>query len=540
MIDKTLGDILDETTKKYPDNEALVYPGKLRLRYKEFTDKINMLAKGLIALGIKKGDHVAIWANNVPEWIFLQFASAKIGAILVTVNTYYKSKELQYLLKQADITTLFLVESVKDNDYIDTVYKTIPELELCEPEEVQLDNFPYLKNVISISDRRYLGMHKFEDLYAISNEVSDDELLDRQKSLDPQEVINMQYTSGTTGFPKGVMLTHFNIVNNAYYVGEKLGLTNNDRMCIPVPFFHCFGCVLSITNCVIRGATMLPLETFDAERILQTVQNEKCTVLQGVPTMFIAELGQPNFKIYNLSTLRTGIMAGAPCPMEVMKQVMEKMHMDEITICYGLTESSPVITQTNRNDPIQKRVETVGKPLDNIQVKIVDPETGEDLPPNVPGELVSKGYNVMKGYYKMPEQTSNTIRDGWLHTKDLAVMDEEGYFKILGRTDDMIIRGGENVYPREIEEFLYTNEKVQDVAVIGVPSEKYGEEVFAYIKLKDGITAVADEIREFCNDKISRYKIPKYISFVEEFPMTASGKIQKYKLREQATSILKT
>jgi fatty-acyl-CoA synthase len=535
MISKTIGDILDETAQKYPNNDAVVYVDRdLCLSYAEFKKQCDKLARGLMALGIKKGDHIAIWAYNVPEWILLQFASAKIGAVLVTVNTYYKAHELEYLLKQSDSTTLFLVKGFKDVDYVKTVYNVIPELKESKPEELKSEKLPHLKNVVFIGNEKHPGMYTFEEIMKMSENVSVDELYERQKSLDPHDVINMQYTSGTTGFPKGVMLTHYNIVNNAYYVGKNLALTNKDRLCIPVPFFHCFGCVISTLLCVIQGATMVPIEIFDPLKVLQAVEKEKCTALHGVPTMFIAELQHPDFDKFDLTSLRTGIMAGAPCPVELMKKVMTKMHMKEITICYGLTEASPVITQTSRDDPIEKRVETVGKTLPHIEAKIVDPETGEDLPPNTPGELVARGYSIMKGYYKMPEETKKTIRDGWLHTKDLATVDEEGYFKILGRIDDMIIRGGENVYPREIEDFLYKHEKIKDVAIVGVPSEKYGEEVFAFIQLKEGVTATEEEIKEFCKDKISRFKIPKYIKFVDKFPMTASGKIQKFKLRELA------
>ena len=535
MISKTIGDILDEIAEKYPDNDALVYVDRnLRLSYAEFKKKCDELAKGLIALGIRKSDHVAVWAYNVPEWVLLQFALAKIGAVLVTVNTYYKSHELEYLLKQSDSTTIFLVDKFKDADYIKTIYTVVPELQNSEPGKLESKKLPSLKNVVFIGKEKHPGMFTFDEILEMANEISDKKLQERQKSLDPHDVINMQYTSGTTGFPKGVMLTHYNIVNNAYYIGENLGFTDKDRLCIPVPFYHCFGCVMSTLLCVIRGATMVPIEIFDPLKVLQAVEKEKCTALHGVPTMFIAELQHPEFDKFDLSSLRTGIMAGAPCPIEVMKKVMTKMYMKEITICYGLTEASPVITQTKRDDPIDKRVETVGKTLPYVEAKIIDPETGEDLPPNTPGELVARGYNIMKGYYKMPEATEKTIRDGWLHTKDLATVDEDGYFRILGRVDDMIIRGGENIYPREIEEFLYKHEKIKDVAVVGVPSEKYGEEVFAFIQLKEGVTATEDEIKEFCKDKIARYKIPKYIKFIDKFPMTGSGKIQKFKLREIA------
>ncbi len=535
MINKTIGEILDETVSKYPKNDALVYINrKLRMNYSQFKDKCEKIAKGLFALGIKKGDHIAVWAYNVPEWVFLQFASAKIGAVLVTVNTYYKSHELKYLLEQSDSTSLFLVEGFKDVNYVDMVYKILPELKETEPGKLNSKKLSYLKNIVFIGEKTPEGMYNFEEIIDLGKNISDQELKDIQESLDPDDVINMQYTSGTTGFPKGVMLTHYNIVNNAYYVGETMGMTEIDRMCIPVPFFHCFGCVMSTLNCVIHGSAMVPIEIFNPGSVLESIQTEKCTVLQGVPTMFISELKHPNFKNYDLSSLRTGIMAGASCPIEVMVNVMSKMHMKEITICYGLTEASPVLTQTRRNDPVAKRVETVGKPLPNIDVKIMSPETGKILPPDEPGELVAKGYGIMKGYYKMPKKTEEVITDGWLHTKDLAVKDEEGYFSIIGRIDDMIIRGGENVYPREIEEYLYTNDKVKDVAVVGVPSDKYGEEVCAFIQLTNGVTATEEEMQSFCEEGISRFKVPKYILFTEDFPLTASGKIRKVELKDMA------
>lgn len=535
MLNKTIGEILDETAEKFPNNDALVYVDrKLRYTYKEFKEKCERIAKGLMALGIKRGDHIAVWAYNVPEWVLLQFASAKIGAVLVTVNTYYKSHELEYLLKQSDSTTLFLVHGFKDVDYVEITNKVVPQLKDSKPGKLSHPELSYLKNVVYIGKEKYPGMFNFEEIEKMGEKISEEELSERQNSLDPQDVINMQYTSGTTGFPKGVMLTHYNILNNAYYVGNVMDMTEKDRMCIPVPFFHCFGCVLSTLNCVVHGSAMVPIEMFKAEKILEAVEQEKCTALQGVPTMFIAELEHPDFAKYDLSSLRTGIMAGASCPIEVMVNAMSKMHLQEITICYGLTETSPVLTQTRRNDPVQKRVETVGKPLPEVEVKIVSPETGEDVPANTPGELVARGYGVMKGYYKMPKQTESVIRDGWLHTKDQAVMDDDGYFSIMGRIDDMIIRGGENVYPREIEEYLYTNDKIEDVSVVGVPSKKYGEEVAAFVKLKEGKTASENEIKEFCKEGISRFKIPKYILFTQEFPMTASGKIRKVELREMA------
>ena len=530
MIEKTLGQVLNETAMKYPNKEALVYLDGPRYTYKEFKEIVDTTAKGLIKLGVKKGDHVAVWAYNVPEWVILQFATAKVGAVLVTVNTYYKAKELEYLLRQSDTRFLFLVNKFKDVSYVDTLYKVMPEIK----DGKNSVNFPYFEKAIYIGKEKFDGLLNFNDIIEMGKDISDEELHSIENSIDCHDVVNMQYTSGTTGFPKGVMLTHYNIINNAYWVGQYLGLSNKDRMCIPVPFFHCFGCVLSTLNCVIYGATMVPIKIFNAGEVLKAIDREKCTALQGVPTMFIRELNHPDFDKYDLSSLRTGIMAGAPCPIEVMKRVMNEMNIREITIAYGLTEASPVITMTKRDDDISKRVETVGKPLPYIEVKIIDPESQKELPPNTPGELIARGYNIMKGYYKMPEATEKTIKNGWLHTKDLAMMDEKGYIKILGRVDDMIIRGGENVYPREIEEFLYTHPKIKEVQVVGVPHGEYGEEVAAFIQLKEGEEANEEEIKQYCKDNIARYKIPKYIFFVNEWPMTASGKIQKFKLRQMA------
>ena len=535
MIEKTIGEILDEIAKKAPDNDALIYVDKnIRYDYAGFREKCERVAQGLMRLGVKKGDHIAVWAYNVPEWVFLQFASAKVGGVLVTVNTYYKAHELEYLLKQSDSTTLFLVDGFKDVDYVKTLNDVVPELKDCEPGELKCEKLPFLKNIVFIGDKKHRGMFNFDDLIKMGEDVPVEELRKRQGSLDPNDVINMQYTSGTTGFPKGVMLSHYNVVNNAYYVGNIMGMSYKDRLCIPVPFFHCFGCVLSTLNCVTHGSTMIPVEVFDPEKVLQAVEEERCTALNGVPTMFIAELQHPNFDKYDLSSLRTGIMAGAPCPIEIMVSVMSKMFLKEITICYGLTEASPVLTQTRRDDPLVKRVETVGRPIPHVKVKIVDPETGVEQPCDTPGELVASGYGIMKGYYKMPDKTREAVIDGWLHTKDLAAIDQEGYVRIMGRIDDMIIRGGENVYPREIEEFLYTNIKIKEVAVVGVPSEKYGEEVCAFIKLKKGFKSSEKEIKDFCKEGISRFKIPRYVIFTDSFPMTASGKIKKMELKKIA------
>ncbi|QIZ67674.1 AMP-binding protein [Geobacillus subterraneus] len=536
MLAVTVGKLLEERARQYPDHEAVVYADRnLRLTYRQFNDYCRLVARGLMRLGIEKGEHVAIWATNVPEWIACQFATGKMGAVLVTVNTNYQAAELEYLLKQSDSTTLFLIEQYRDSSYIDILYNVVPELRTAEPGNLQSKRLPKLKNVVLLGDRRYPGMFTWNDILTMAHEVTEEELDERLERLDPHDVINMQYTSGTTGFPKGVMLTHYNIINNAHQVAQCMKLGEGDRLCIPVPFFHCFGCVMSTLACVTVGATMVPVVEFHPKRVLETVAAERCTALHGVPTMFIAELNDPDFDKYDLSSLRTGIMAGSPCPVEVMKAVINKMGMTDITIAYGQTESSPVITQTRTDDPLELRVETVGRALPGVEVKIVEPGTSNEVPRGVQGELCTRGYHVMKGYYNNPEATNEAIdQDGWLHTGDLATMDENGYCRITGRLKDMIIRGGENIYPREIEEFLYKHPKILDVQVVGVPDETYGEEVMAWIILKDGETATAEEIREFCRGNISRHKIPRYIEFTDSYPMTASGKIQKFKLREMA------
>ena len=535
-ITHTVGALLDDMARRFPDNEALVYPERnLRYTYQQFNDTCRKIAKGLMRLGIRKGDNIAIWAYNVPEWVLLQFASAKIGAVLVTVNTSYKSAELEYILNQSDSTSLFMVGFFKDTDYVETLAGVVPELAAAAPGRLVSRKLPFLKNVIFIGPETPAGMFNFDSIIKLGADVTDAELAAVEAGLDCHETINMQYTSGTTGFPKGVMLTHYNIVNNGFNIGECMKFTEKDRLCIPVPFFHCFGCVLGVMACVTHGTTMVPIEIFDPLKVLQTIEKEKCTAVHGVPTMFIAELEHPEFKNFDLSTLRSGIMAGSNCPIEVMKKVISDMNASEITIAYGQTESSPVITQTRTDDAIELRVATVGRSLPDVEVKIVDIETNETLPPGKQGELCTRGYHVMKGYYKMPDETARAIDpDGWLHTGDLAIMDDHGYCKITGRIKNMIIRGGENIYPREIEEFLYTHPKVSDIQVYGVPDRKYGEQVMAAIILKKGVAMSEDEVREFCKDRIANYKIPKYVKFVEGYPMTASGKIQKFKMREMA------
>lgn len=536
LNEKTVGEIVKEAARKFPDTEAYVYPEHgIRKTYKEFDKETDELAKAFIGMGIQKGEHVAIWSDNKREWLLSQFATGKMGAVLVTVNTNYQEKELEYLLQQSDATTLILCESFKGTSYLDIVRAICPEIIHAEKGNVLSEKFPHFKRVIVMTDNEYEGMYSWTDLLSHADKVSDDTLENALMSLHNEEVINIQYTSGTTGFPKGVMLSHKNVVNNGQLVGDYIYLTEKDRLCIPVPFFHCFGCVMGTIASVTHGTTMVIIEQFNPGEVLQIVQDEKCTALHGVPTMFIAELNHPDFKQFNLSTLRTGIMAGSICPIEVMKKVINDMGASEITIAYGQTESSPVITQTKTDDPIEKRVSSVGKPHPAVEVKIIDPLTGEDTPAGVPGELCTRGYLVMKGYYKNEQATKSAIDpNGWLHTGDIAVVDEEGYIDITGRIKDMVIRGGENIYPKEVEEFLYQHPKVQDVQVVGVPDPKYGEELMAWVILKSGEQITSDELKEYCKGKISFHKIPKYIEFIEAYPMTASGKIQKFLLREMS------
>ncbi|MCR8995390.1 AMP-binding protein [Brevibacillus laterosporus] len=536
----TMGDLLDETADMFPDKEAIIYHEReLTYTYREFQLVCNQLARGFMALGIQPGEHIAIWANNVPEWVLTQFATAKIGGVLVTVNTNYRTHELEYLLHQSDATTLLLIDQFKGVSYVDMLHEICPELQTATPGELQAERLPQLRRVIYLGEERQSGMYLFKDLYELAEQVTEAEQIDCQKTIHPDSVVNMQYTSGTTGFPKGVMLSHNNIINNAIQVASCQNLHQEDRVCIPVPFFHCFGCVMGTLACVATGATMVPIITFQPKVVLEVVSKTRCTALYGVPTMFIAELNEPTFAQYDLSSLRTGIMAGSPCPEEVMKNVVDKMGIRDITIAYGQTESSPVVTQTRVDDSIELRVSTVGRKHDPVEIKLMNPETGEEVARGEQGELCTRGYQVMKGYYKMPEQTAQAIdSEGWLHTGDLATVDESGYYRITGRLKDMIIRGGENIYPREIEEFLYTHLKVLDVQVIGVPDPHYGEQVLACVKVREGETLTSNELKEFCQGKIARFKIPYYVQIVSDYPMTASGKIQKYKLREQAIEIL--
>ncbi|MBA4600738.1 AMP-binding protein [Thermoactinomyces mirandus] len=534
MYNGTLGDLLDQQVQLYGHKEAVIYPEKgIRWTFGKFQEEVCQAAKGLIRLGIRKGDHLSIWASNQPEWLIMQFATGKMGAVFVTVNTSYRTHDLEFVLKQSDTETLVLEEEVKGVSFVEMLYEVCPELKQCQPGKLVSEKFPKLKNVILLSDHRYRGMYCWKDLIEMGKEVSDEELKASQASLHPHDVINMQYTSGTTGFPKGVMLSHHNIINNARNIAECMKLTEKDRLCIPVPFFHCFGSILGTLACFSVGASIVPLEVFDAGKVLDLVEQEKCTGLHGVPTMFISELNHPSFRGKKFPHLRTGIMAGSNCPAEIMRQVTEDMGIRELTIAYGQTESSPVITQTRTDDSFEIRINTVGRPHPHVEVKIVDPATGKALPDGEQGELCTRGYHVMKGYYKMPDATREVIdEEGWLHTGDLAVRNEDGTYKITGRLKDMIIRGGENIYPREIEEFLYKHPKILDSQIVGVPDEKYGEIAVAFVRKKAGVECGKEEIVQFCKGKIANYKIPSQVIFVEEYPVTANGKIQKYKLRE--------
>ena len=540
LIDKTIGRVFEDQVALHSDEDFLIYADRgLRFTFRAFNDRVNRLAKGFLAIGIRKGDHVGLWATNVPDWLTVFFATAKIGAVLITVNTAYRLHELEYLIEQSDITTLCLIDGYRDSNYVSMVNELIPELKTAQRGKLSSARYPCLKNLVFIGPEKHRGMFNTQELLLLGSQVEDAELDRIKNSLDCQEVVNMQYTSGTTGFPKGVMLTHHNILNNGFTIGENLKLTHADRLCLCVPLFHCFGLVLCMMSVITHGASVVAVEQFDPLLVLASVQQEKCTVLCGVPTMFIAELNHPMFKMFDMTSLRTGIMAGSPCPTEVMRRVIEEMNMREITIVYGLTETSPGMTQSRTDDPLEDRVNTVGRAFPGVEVKVIDPETGEECPVGVNGEMCCRGYNIMKGYYKMPEATFQVIdKNGYLHSGDLGFKDEKGNFHITGRIKDMIIRGGENIYPREVEEYLRGIEAIKDVQVVGIPSAKYGEEVAAFIILKDGALLTEEEVLDFCRGRISRYKIPTHVFFVDDFPMTASGKVQKYKLKDRAVSHL--
>jgi fatty-acyl-CoA synthase len=516
LIGETIGENLERAVERFGDREALVVRHQdVRLTYAELDARVNALARGLLAAGLEQGDRVGIWAPNCAEWVLVQYATAKAGIILVNVNPAYRTTELEYALRQSGCRMLVAARAFKTSDYAAMI------------EEVRAD-LPALERVVLLDSPEWEAL--------LTGGAAEDDLRARMARLDPDDAINIQYTSGTTGFPKGATLSHHNILNNAFFVGEGCSYDEHDRVCIPVPFYHCFGMVMGNLGCTTHGATMVvPDAAFDPVAVLETVQDEGCTSLYGVPTMFIAQLNHPQFDDYDLSSLRTGIMAGSPCPIEVMKQVIERMHMEEVTICYGMTETSPVSTQTAAGDSLEKRTKTVGRVHPHLEVKLIDPETGRTVEHGEPGELLTRGYSVMSGYWNDPERSAEAIDSrGWMHTGDLATMDEEGYLNIVGRSKDMVIRGGENVYPREVEEFLHTHPDVLEAAVIGVPDERFGEELMAWIRLREGAQLTEEAVREYCKGRIAHFKTPRYVRFADGFPMTVTGKVQKYKMREQA------
>ena len=539
LIDLTFPQVLDRMVEEFPDQYAFRYTTLDYTRtYREFRDDVDNFARTLIALGVKRGDHVAIWATNVPQWYLTFWATTKIGAVLVTVNTAYKVYEAEYLLRQSDTHTLVMIGGYKDSNYVEIMKELCPELQGHDKNKpLYSKRLPFLRNIITV-DCEMEGCKTWEEALRLADTVPVQEVYTRAAGISKHDVCNMQYTSGTTGFPKGVMLTHYNVVNNGKAIGDCMDLSTADRMMIQVPMFHCFGMVLAMTASMTHGTTLSPIPAFSPTKSLACINKEKITAFHGVPTMFIAMLSHPDFEKTDFSYMRTGIMAGSPCPIKVMEDVIEKMHMDEICITYGQTEASPGCTMSKTTDSLEARVNTVGGPMFGVECKIVDPETGEDLPDNVDGEFVARGYNIMKGYYKMPEATAAAIdKNGWLHTGDLARRVEGGYYKITGRIKDMIIRGGENIYPKEIEDFIYTHEKVSDVQVIGVPDKQYGEEIMAVVIKKDE-SLTEEELKAYIMANMAKHKVPRYITFVDEFPMNAAGKILKYKMRENAIELL--
>ena len=538
FINMTIGEWMDKQAREYPDQPAVIYTHDFEYKrtYKEFNDEAHKIAKAFLAMGIKRGDHVAIWATNNPEWYLTLFACVKIGAVLVTVNTGYKIHEAEYLLKQSDTKMLVMCDSFKDTNYVDIMNRLCPEIleDGADRGNICSKRLPLLKKIVSINAEAHKGMYHWSELYGMGKDITDEEYAAAREGISPHDVANMQYTSGTTGFPKGVMLTHYNILNNGKFIGDCMKFTEKDRLLVTVPLYHCFGLVLATMASITHATTMVPIKVYSPIKVMEALQKEQCTAMHGVPTMFIAILGHPRFSEFKFN-LRTGIMAGSPCPIKVMQQVIDEMGMSEITIVYGQTEASPGCTQTTTDDSVERRVNTVGRAFPGVETKIVDPETGETLGPGQVGEFCARGYNIMKGYYKMPEATAQAIdKDGWLHTGDLATVDEYGYYKITGRIKDMIIRGGENIYPKEIEDFIYTHPKVSDVQVVGVPSKDYGEEIMAFVIPKEGEDVTEDEIKDYVRGSMAKYKVPSFVSFINEFPMNGAGKILKYKLREMA------
>ena len=540
LQDSTIGQALDATVARHGDREALVVPHQgVRWTWRDLATRADAVAAGLLAMGLQPGDRVGIWAPNCAEWVLTQLATARAGLVLVNVNPAYRRSELEYALNKVGCTALVLAPALKTSDYLAIVNDLAPELATSTPGQLQAAALPALRWVVRLGTPATPGMLNFDAVAGLATAASRARLAEIGPTLRATDAINIQFTSGTTGHPKGATLTHRNILNNGFFVGEAIRLTEADRLCIPVPLYHCFGMVMGNLGCLTHGATMVyPAEAFDPLAVLQTVQDERCTALYGVPTMFIAELDHPRFAEFDIASLRTGIMAGSPCPIEVMKRVQAQMHMHQVTIAYGMTETSPVSTQSAVDDPLEKRVSTVGRVQPHLEVMIAD-EQGRPVACGTTGELCTRGYSVMQGYWGDPAKTAEAVdADGWMHTGDLATMDAEGYVNIVGRLKDMVIRGGENVYPREIEEFLYRHPAVQDVQVVGVPDVKYGEELCAWIKLRDGASATPDEIREFCRGQIAHYKIPRHIRFVDGFPMTITGKIQKFVMRQESIAEL--
>jgi fatty-acyl-CoA synthase len=532
---QTIGQNFDAAVARWDGREALVVRHqKVRWTYSELAGLVGAYAAGLIALGFKPGERIGVWAPNCWEWVIAQFATAKAGLILVNINPAYRLAELEYSLNKVQCKALILADRFKSSNYIEMVQQLAPETALAKPGELKSAKLPHLKFLFRMGAGKTPGFYNFEELPQFATAQSRARLTELDRLLQPDDPINIQFTSGTTGLPKGATLSHFNILNNAFFIAKLLGYSERERVCIPVPLYHCFGMVLGNLGCVVNGACMVyPNDSFDALSVLQTIEAEKCTSLYGVPTMFIAELEHPDFKQYDLRSLRTGVMAGAPCPIEVMKRVVTDMHMKDVAIAYGMTELSPVSFQTRLDDPIERRVSTVGRAHPYVESKVVDSE-GRIVPVGVSGEILSRGYSVMRGYWDDEEKTREAIDEaGWMHTGDLGTIDEDGYCNIVGRVKDMVIRGGENIYPREIEEYLYLFGKIEQVQVFGIPDVKYGEEVCAWIKLKEGESATAEEIAAFCKGQIAHYKIPRYIRFVNEFPMTVTGKVQKFLMREK-------
>src|SRR5438067_2650987 len=541
LLGLTIGDLFDQTVEKHPDHPALISRQQnIRLTYRDLQDQVNRFAKGLMQLGFQKGQRVGIWSPNRTEWCVTQFATSKIGVILVNINPAYRLHELEYALKQSGCSGIVIAPEFKTSNYTEMLYTLAPELQDCEPGKLKAAKLPDLTTVIRLGSEKMPGMFNWDELITMGAQVSNEELGQRQREQEFDDPINIQYTSGTTGFPKGATLSHHNILNNGYFVARLQNFTHEDRLCIPVPLYHCFGMVMGNLGCVSHGATMVyPSEGFEPLAVLQAVQEEKCTALYGVPTMFIAELDHPDFNKFDLTSLRTGVMAGSPCPVEVMKKVNTLMNMREVEICYGMTETSPVSTQTRLDSPLEKRVSTVGVIHPHREIKIVDPASGKVVPVGAPGELCTRGYSVMLGYWNNVEATMLAVDNaGWMHTGDLATMDQEGYLNIVGRIKDMVIRGGENVYPREIEEFLYTHPDIVDAQVIGVPDEKYGEELMAWVRLREGASLDADALRAFCTGRLAHYKIPRYVHVADEFPMTVDGKVRGVEMREHAVKLL--